>query len=98
MIRQYRPPRWNPADDFHGRHVGQVPVGTICNLRHSGLRSIGRVIVRAWINREYTAARKVDGKWQSAWMIGGHLALCQRLHNGRPVTIADHWLWQSCHD
>jgi hypothetical protein len=54
-------------------------------------------IVVAWLNREYAAARKVDGRYISTFCRGGHLAIVQSLRDGRTATVAD-WILLQCED
>lgn len=48
-------------------------------------------IVEAWHPREYTAARKVCGRYVNTYMRGGHLATVRSLRDGRRKRCAD-WL------
>ncbi|ARJ65968.1 hypothetical protein WV31_10040 [Magnetospirillum sp. ME-1] len=88
MIHQYRPQRFRRAV-LRGRavEIGTIPIGSIVALAQ------GRVIVEAWLPREITASRRVDGRWRSAFVAGGgHLAQVRRLSDGKRLRIADHHL------
>jgi hypothetical protein len=97
MNRQYNAQRFRPQV-IGGRvcRVGTVQIGQIVDLpaRICANRHERRVIVEAWIPREYAAAyRTADGGvWRSTWMVGGHLAMVRTLSNGRPRIISDAWL------
>lgn len=64
--------------------IGTIDAGT--TFKHDG----ETLIVLGWKNREYTAARKVNGKYTNSFMRGGHLAVCRSTRNGQYRLIADH--------
>jgi hypothetical protein len=92
MLRQYRPHRYRLSDFVitprqYREHFGTMQPGLVFHLEDHG-----KCILRAWKPREYTASRRVNGKWINTYMTGGHLAIIERLRDRREITIADHWI------
>lgn len=98
MIRQYNPQRFQRLT-LRGRvvHAGTIAAGEIIRLpdRLCDTRHDRRVMVEAWMPREHTAAKIVDGRHMSSWMRGGHLAVVRSLSDGRRRLVADHWLMEA---
>ena len=104
MIRQYHAQRTCGGPNPH--RAGTVPVGTVVYLQ-DGLRPLGGVPmgwapvrrnpwqVVAWLPREYTVRRA--GRYATAYIAGGHLAVVQSLRDGRVKRVAD-WLLLACID
>ncbi len=103
MLRQYGPQRFT-METFAGRTipVGTIPVGTIARIGVApGSMRTRKVLVLAWLPREYAAARRAHAPgrpwWKSTYVNtfmarGGHLALCRDLSNGRMIRVADCYL------
>ena len=87
MIRQYNPQRFRTLPD--GRRVGTIDIGTIFRLARNPREPF---IVLAWLNRTYSAARRVNGRWIDTMMAGGHLAQIRSLRTGRVSLFSDCWI------
>lgn len=68
--------------------VGTVPVGTIRTIRETGQR----VIVLAWIPRDYCQWDPKTRRAQQVRIKGGHIALVRHLSGGKPFQLSDAWL------
>jgi hypothetical protein len=86
MLNQWRAPRGRFHPSGKGGLVGTINVGTIARF------SSGPWIVEAWLNRVYSAAYRVNGRWVDTIMVGGHLAQVRNLRTGERTRMADHIL------
>lgn len=90
MLRQYGPSgsRARMTDTPRGKmETGVIPIGTICNVR--GQR---KVIVEAWLPRDYACFDNATRKFTTKRIRGGHLAMVRRLDNGQRFPLSDVWL------
>ena len=92
MLNQYNPQRYQLRHD--GRKVGTIPVGSIVYPQDDWLNPVCRNpwIVEAWLNRNIGAATKTGEFYVDRCCVGGHLAQCRSLRDGRIKLIADHHL------
>lgn len=90
MIRQYDPcSPFTYAQTPRGQmRVGTVPIGSIRTIRETGQR----VIVLAWIPRDYCKWDRAAGRAQHVRIRGGHIALVRYLSGGKPFQLSDAWL------
>lgn len=90
MMRQYGAQRHVMIDTPRGRMaVGTVPVGTICQI--DGTHG-PRVIVEAWLPRDYSTLDPVTRRMSTKRIRGGHIALVRNLANGKQFKLSDVWL------
>jgi hypothetical protein len=86
VIRQYNPTvsRSRRVDTHRGvMETGVIPVGTICMVRGR------KVMVEAWIPREYATWDARDRKMRTTYMRGGHIAQVRDLRTGQRHRIGD---------
>lgn len=86
MLRQYLPQRFRNVETPRGTMpIGTMPIGTIINVRGAC-----KIRVEAWLPRDYSTYER--GTFTTKRIVGGHLALVQRLDNGKRFTLSDCWL------
>lgn len=92
MLNQYRAQRCKGGDNPHG--IGTIPVGTILYIQDRLGRFDSPVrrnpwIVESWVNRATDRRDPVTGRYETAYIVGGHLAVVRSLRDGRRQIVAD---------
>lgn len=104
MLRQYHPPRGRyvtlcGANISKTVMAGSIGVGAIIYIqdarasRHDDPQHREPWIVEAWLPRVIGASRRGrDGRYESTYAAGGHLASIRSLRTGRRSVATDHML------